>query len=319
MWVLPWAEARYGSEFHALRTRFPNDFAPAPEELAMPTIAAGDQYAVGSYTDEWGAIFTQATAGIIGEVKEPIITDDTWGDTGKVHVPRERLGFDRDAVREFARSSDRFVVSPVLARPFEQLQFLRGSENLYVDLADPPAGLGRFLETMHEFYCELTEAWAKSDIDGIWFMDDWGAQKSLLINPLQWRELFKPLYKDYIDIAHQYGKRALMHSDGHTAAIYPDLIEMGLDAFNSQLFCIGIDVAEQFAGRITFWGEIDRQYLLAHASVGEVKDAVRSVFNHLWRDGGCIGQCEFGAGARIENVATVFQEWDAISAQLSDG
>jgi hypothetical protein len=106
-----------------------------------------------------------------------------------------------------------------------------------------------------------------------------------------------------------------MHSDGHILAIYPDLIEIGVDAVNSQIFCMGVENLAPFAGRITFWGEIDRQHLLAHATPDEVEAAVHSVHTALWRKGGCIAQCEFGAGARPENVRRVFAAWDALTEQ----
>ena len=53
-------------------------------------------------------------------------------------------------------------------------------------------------------------------------MDDWGSQHGLLISPRTWRKVFKPLYKDYIDLAHSKGKKIFMHSDGFTAEIIPD-------------------------------------------------------------------------------------------------
>ena len=71
-----------------------------------------------------------------------------------------------------------------------------------------------------------------------------------------------PLYRDYIEIAHGRARKIFMHSDGHTLAIYPDLLELGLDAINSQPFCMGVEHLAPYAGRITFWGEIDRQHLL---------------------------------------------------------
>ena len=317
LWTLPWAAERYGPQFDQLVLDFPNDLTGAPEVLAKPTIARGDAYRVGTYVDEWGAIFTQAADGIIGEVKEPIVTDADWSDTTRVHIPIERLTFDRDAANDYCRESETFVLSPNLARPFERLQFLRGTEDLYVDLMDPPPGLKRFIGRMHAFSCEMVEAWAHTGVDGIMFMDDWGAQNALLINPELWRSIFKPLYRDYIDIAHTHGKRAFMHSDGHILAIFPDLIELGLDAVNSQLFCMGIDEVARYAGRISFWGEIDRQHILADASTDDVRAAVREVHEKLYCYGGCIAQCEFGAGARLENVRAVFDEWNQMDGTHS--
>ena len=86
------------------------------------------------------------------------------------------------------------------------------------------------------------------------FMDDWGLQKGLLMNPALWVEIFKPLYKDFIDIAHKNNKKIFMHSDGYILDIIPHLIELGLDAVNSQVFCMGLENLKQFKGKITFWG-----------------------------------------------------------------
>jgi uroporphyrinogen-III decarboxylase len=142
-------------------------------------------------------------------------------------------------------------------------------------------------------------------------MDDWGAQHQLLISPEMWRAIFKPLYAEYCEIIHGAGKFAFMHSDGHITAIYPDLIEIGVDALNAQLFCMDIEsLAERFQGRITFWGEIDRQQVLPFGTPNEVKAAVRRVRRALDDGtGGVIAQCEWGNDVPAENVAAVFEAW----------
>ena len=156
------------------------------------------------------------------------------------------------------------------------------------------------------------EIWAETDVDGLFFMDDWGAQRSLLISPTMWRELFKPLYRDYIDLAHSKGKKIFMHSDGYIVDILPDLIELGIDAVNSQLFCMGLDSLEEFRGKICFWGEIDRQHLLPKGSRADIENAVKEVYDHLFHTGGVIAQCEFGAGANPDNVRAVFEAWNSL-------
>jgi uroporphyrinogen-III decarboxylase len=145
------------------------------------------------------------------------------------------------------------------------------------------------------------------------FMDDWGAQRALLISPKMWRRIFKPLYKDYIDLAHSHGKAIFMHSDGYIADILPDLVELGLDAVNAQLFTMDIeDLGRRLAGKITFWGELDRQHLLPYGSLNEIDRAVRRVKAALYREGGAIAQCEFGVGARPENVYQMFKTWEEL-------
>ncbi len=44
-----------------------------------------------------------------------------------------------------------------------------------------------------------------------------------------------------MNIAHSHGKHAFMHSDGYVADIIPDLIEIGADVLDSQVFCIDLE------------------------------------------------------------------------------
>lgn len=312
LWTLPWAKEHYPSQLAEISARFPNDLVTAPGFRAVNLITLGDQYAVGTYIDEWGCIFENRQRGVIGEVKEPLLPD--WDSLHRVKPPDAALTIDREQVNAFCKSTDRFVLGGCCPRPFERMQFIRGSENLYLDLGEQPAGLFALIDRVHQFYLNEMELWAKTDVDGLMFMDDWGAQRSLLISPRQWRKIFKPLYKDYIDLAHQHGKFILMHSDGYTLDIIPDLIELGLDAINTQLFCMDIEeLGRQFRGKLTFWGEIDRQNLLSFGTPGEIDQAVRRVKDALYCNGGVIAQCEFGAGARPENVYQVYKTWEEIS------
>ena len=312
MWLLPWAEIHHGDMIKKIQTEFEEDIVTAPVSLKKPTVTKGDPYKVGEYINDWGCRFSNIHEGIFGEVKEALVKDEEWADMDNIHIPVEWLDFDVDEVNAFCRNTDKFVLSGHCPRPFEQLQFIRTTQELYMDLMDPSENMLAFMKKMHTFYCDLIEKWAKTEIDGIYFMDDWGSQQSLLINPKLWDEYFRPMYKDFIEIAKRYGKKTFMHSDGYTLDIYPRMIELGLDAFNTQIFCMGLDKLEQFKGKITFWGEIDRQHLLPEGTTQDIEKAVKEVYSRLWCDGGCIAQCEFGAGAKPENVYAVYQTWASL-------
>ncbi len=71
-----------------------------------------------------------------------------------------------------------------------------------------------------------------------------------------------------------------------------------------------------FKGKITFWGEIDRQHLLPEGSQQDVATAVKKVYKNLYSDGGIIAQLEFGPGAKPENVKTVFETWQSLSQEV---
>ena len=185
MWTLPWAERAYPREMQALRGRFPDDIGGVAPVLRQQPRTEGDMYAPGQYTDEWGCVFTNIYEGIIGEVKHPQIPaeDTQWETADHVRVPEELLSFEISEVNAACAQIEKFLLCGACPRPFEQLQFIRGTENLYIDLIDPPAGMLAFLRRMHTFYCDLLEKWAKTDVDALNFMDDWGAQRSLLIPP----------------------------------------------------------------------------------------------------------------------------------------
>lgn len=309
LWLLPWAEERYPREIARLRERYPDDLVTSPPFCLIPPLTRGEEHGPGTYVDEWGCVFENIERGMIGEVKSPVVR--TWSEAERVRTPEERLSVDAGRVNDFVSGTDKFVLAPTRVRPFEQLQYLRRPENLFLDLAERPKGLFRLLERMHDFYKRELELWASTEVDGLQIMDDWGGQHALLVSPALWREIFKPLYRDYAAIARRRGKYLFMHSDGFIADIMEDLIEIGVDALNSQLFCMDIeDLGRRFAGRLTFWGEIDRQRLLSWGSVEEVRKAVNRVRRALWRGGGAIAQCEFGPGARPENVEAVFESWE---------
>jgi hypothetical protein len=316
-WTLDWAGIHYPRELEEITRSFPSDIAGAPAFLRTPPPTSGSETEIGTFRDEWGCTFTNIQRGVIGEVHQPLVQN--WSDLERVKEPLGRLSVDVEQVNAFCRASDQFVTGGTCPRPFERLQFLRGSQNLYLDLAEESPEFFTLLDKVHNFYIKELELWATTEVDALNFMDDWGAQRRLLISPRQWRRIFKPLYKTYVEIAHTHGKKIFMHSDGHIFDIYPDLIEIGVDAINSQLFCMDIEkIGELYAGQITFWGEIDRQHLLPAATPAEIDVAVRRVYRALYRKGGVIAQCEFGAGARPENVRQVYQSWNDLSDESHD-
>jgi len=313
LWILPIASNRYQKEIDAILERFPLDI-----QFATGSATAGDpiqkqRWEVGKFKDEWGCVFENIQEGIVGQVKDPLIK--SLSDVKKVKPPYSLLKdkVNVEKIDNLWEETDKFLLGgDFLIDPFERMQFLRGTSQLYMDIVDQPPEFFELRDIVHEYNLKELELWTKTKVDGILFADDWGAQRSLLINPDLWRKLFKPLYKDYCELIHSSGKFAFMHSDGYIFDIYEDLIEIGVDAINSQLFCMDIEeIGKRFKGKITFWGEIDRQHILPSKNGEDVREAVRKVKKFLYDNrGGVIAQCEFGTGARPENVRAVFEEWE---------
>jgi uroporphyrinogen decarboxylase len=315
LWLLPWAENQFPEKVRELKRRFPPDILDAPNVYCPSPRVKGDPYEPGLYVDEWGSVFTNIQRGAIGEVRTPMVRD--IADWKEVKPPYETLpedyGAARDQVNRFCSETDRFIKAPCCPRPWERFQFLRSTENAMLDVLAPEEGAGELLSLIHRFYMQELEFWVTTDIDAVMFMDDWGAQTQLLVSPPLWQELFKPLYKDYCDIAHAHGKFAMMHSDGNITSILADLIEIGVDAVNSQLFCMDMEeIAGIGKGKIAFWGEIDRQHILP-GTPDAGRAAVREVAKHLYLEaGGIIAQLELGLRSNPDTAAAVYDEWERV-------
>jgi uroporphyrinogen decarboxylase len=310
-WILPWAEKKFPSECARLVKEFPDDIVPAAGMYTQPQKSSGNKYDEGNYTDEWGCKFINIQEGLIGVPSEPLVK--TWDDLKDLQPPEEMLAVDIDQVNAFCNATDKFTYSNSWVRPFERYQFIRTTELAMIDIALDCPEMKDLIEIIHNHYLKEVEAWAKTDIDAIGIMDDWGMQKGMIVSPEYFRKYFKPLYKEYVAIARHYRKYVFMHSDGNITDIIPDLIETGIDALNSQLFCMDIkELGKKFRGKITFWGEIDRQGILPNGSRADVEEAVNLIFNNLYLKGGVIGQCEFGPAARPENIFYVFESWNKV-------
>ena len=310
LWNLPGVELMRPRELERMRSLYPEDIAGTGFSYGRGTVTSGVPNRKGRYTDEWGSVWEAFEDGVVGEVRAPVLAD--WARLDTLRPPREILQGDWSAVDAARASSDRYILTGTSVRPFERMQFLRGTENLYMDMAWGDARFLRLRALVHEFFLDELALWASRDVDGISFMDDWGTQTTLLIDPAMWREYYKPLYAQYVRIIKKAGKHAFFHSDGHIEAIIPDLVEIGVDALNSQLFCMDIEgIGRRFAGKITFWGEIDRQKVLPFGTPSEVRAAVMRVRAALDNGtGGVIAQCEWGIRDPFDNIAAVFSAWD---------
>lgn len=312
LWCLPYIFKYRKDELAEVNRRFPGDITSPPYKYGVGKRSKGEENEVGQYVDSWGSVWHVAEPGVVGEVKEYPLVD--WNKLDSYKLPWEILEeADLSQVNKFCENSDKFILVGTQVRPFERMQFLRGTEDLFIDLAYGTKEVYKLRDMLHEFNVKEIQMWADTDIDGVSFMDDWGTQKTLLISPELWREFYKPLYKDYCEILHKKGKYVFFHSDGNIEQIYPDLIEIGINAVNSQLFCMDMEkLGDLYAGEITFWGEIDRQFILPFGTEQDVRSAVNRAANALIKNkrSGVIAQCEWGKNNPQKNIEAVFDEWN---------
>ncbi len=320
LWVLPWARQNHPQAVRDILADYPQDITVPQRPYRKSEHAHGDPYTEGEYTDEWDCKFKNVQAGIEGEMREPLI--ENLSDISNIKPPYEILPDDVESsvesINSFCRQTDKFTLAPTSARPWERYQFIRGTENALMDIAASDDNMRALLNKIHDFYIEEMKYWAKTKVDALFFADDWGQQKQMLVSPKTWRDIFKPLYSQYVRIAHDSGKFIFYRSNGYIIEILPDLIEMGVDAINCQLGCMPLDkVAEVGKGRVTFWGEIDRQNVLPASDPEIARQEVKRIAENLYDpSGGIIAQCQFGPAANPACIRAVFEEWERLHSEL---
>ena len=310
LWYQPGVKMFRTNELEQFLEKYLLDFKEPDYKYGRLACERGTVGEVGEWVDEWGCIWNVGEPGVKGEVKEAPLADCSL--VKSYNFPWNMLNqADFSKTNISCQTTDKFVKIQTRVRTFERMQFLRGTQNLLIDLGYKTKDVYYLRDMVHDFFKEEIKLWAKTDVDGIGFMDDWGSQRSLLISPDLWKSFYKPLYKEYCDICHTAGKYVFFHSDGYIEPIIPDLIELGIDALNSQLFCMNIEeIGAKYAGKITFWGEIDRQHILPFGTEGDVRNAVRRVRSALDENkGGVIAMCSWGVKDPRENIETVYDEW----------
>ena len=71
------------------------------------------------------------------------------------------------------------------------------------------------------------------------------------------------------------------------------------------------ELRDRFRGRICFWGELDRQWLLPRGTPAEIDATVAKSVRYFYTGaGGYICQCEFTLETPLSNIEAVFEAWE---------
>jgi uroporphyrinogen decarboxylase len=238
--------------------------------------------------DMFGVVWTREQKGDFGVVqdyplKEPSLAGYEFPepDEESIRAKCERLVACRDS---------RYTMYIIGFSLFERAWSLRGMEDVLVDFILNPEFVDELLDRIVEYNLKVVDLVAGYPIDCIFFGDDWGQQRGLIMGPEHWRNYLKPrLVRMYAHVRSK-GMKVAQHSCGDIREVFPDLVEAGMDIYNTfqpEIY----DVAEMkrlYGERVTFYGGVSTQRLLPKAAPAEVKAEVRRLMDVLGTDGGYV-------------------------------
>jgi uroporphyrinogen decarboxylase len=211
---------------------------------------------------------------------------------------------------------------------FEIAWYLRGMEQLLVDMIERPAMAWEIMRRVTDFYLGMLErviAVCGDRIDLIWTSDDIAHQRGRLMSERLWRELIAPHHERFNKRVHELGSRVMYHSCGAVRPFIPGLIDIGVDVLDVlQFSAAGMDPAEiksAFGGRLAFHGGMDVQTTLPQGTEEEVRMVTRERIDVLGCGGGYIlsPTHNIQADTPPENVVAMYDEAGSLEASGASG
>jgi len=258
----------------AVTSRYPALFPEGGLEPPRPeTLRAANSERV----DEWGCHWRYDLPGLDGIVIEEPLSD--WDSLHDWQSPEPPLPDQAtlDALKS-AQQANRLAIGSVGEHGFffMRLYYLRGFENLMIDVATKDARLDELVAIIEAYHQPIAQAYVRAGVDVLAFADDLGTQKACMISPAQFRRWLLPTYRRLFTPARQAGIHVYLHADGYVMDVAEPLLETGVSIVNPQDLVNGIGpIAETFKGRACILLDVDRQTVLPYGSPGDVRDLIR--------------------------------------------
>lgn len=208
--------------------------------------------------------------------------------------------------------------------PFEIYCWMTGLEQSLVNVLLAPDLVRAALERITDYFAaKMARALAVAGdlIDILYFADDLGGQRGLLLSRQAYRDVIQPYHSRLFRLGKTLAPHAavMFHSDGAVFDVLPDLIEAGIDVLEAvQIDAAGMAperLKAAFGRRLAFHGGIPVQSLLPSADVDTVYTEIQRIVRTFGRDGGYIAAPTHAiqVGTPPENVLAM------LCAVLGDG
>jgi uroporphyrinogen decarboxylase len=240
------------------------------------------------WRDQFGIVWNRTIDKDIGNVDEILLKEP---DLTGYRFPEPDLARNAASLEKLiAQYPDRFRHAGVGFSMFERAWTLRGMENLLTDMILHATFVDELLDRILDYNLQVIDHMLGYDLDCIRFGDDWGQQSGLIMGPRLWRRFVKPRMAIMYARVKDAGLAVMQHSCGAIQELFPDLIDIGLDIFNTfQPEVMDVHAIKREYGRhLTFYGGISTQQVLPRVGPTELKAHIRKMIAEIGSKGGFI-------------------------------
>ena len=223
----------------------------------------------------------------------------------------------RERALALRRDTPYAVVSGISGVVYEICWYMRGLENLFIDMMTQPDILEAIIDRTLRFWLDWFRLFldeAGDVVDVIMIGDDLTGQSGPLFSPKIYRSIIKPRQKELVRyIKSRTRAKIWYHTCGSVLEYLGDLVDNGIDILNPvQLSAKGMDpvrLKKEFGKTLTFWGGgIDSQHVLPRATPKVVREHVRRNIKAFKPGGGYVFNSVHNIQADVppENVVALF-------------
>lgn len=190
---------------------------------------------------------------------------------------------------------------------FESLWPMMGFARFSYYCRKEPELIHKLVETRKQAQLNILDKLEKLDPIAIFGGDDLGQKGRSMISPAVFRKYFKEPYREIFDRVHDMGAIIYIHSCGNMTDLLPDMIDAGLDGWQSLEPDSLIDhatIKKKYGDKFIFVGGINQSYM-TEPNVGpkEVETHVKEQIKKLGAGGGYVaGPAHDYLNVSLDNV-----------------
>jgi uroporphyrinogen decarboxylase len=157
-----------------------------------------------------------------------------------------------------------------------------------VEVAEHPERVAARELQATEALSPAIEPFAELGIDGVAIGSDYGYNSGPFVSPATFARVYAPAMKRQCDIVHGYGLPCLFHSCGNNRLILDQMVEAGMDAYQSIQPVERIEeIKALFGRRLSLWGGVSTD-TLARGTPDQVRNQTLFALQHAAAGGGLI-------------------------------
>lgn len=259
--------------------------------------------------DEWGIKWKKVKyeKGYYNEISEKPLQNATMDDLLRLKIPDARIESRYHEIASLLLKYEKeyAVMVDMSCTIFELAWYLRGMDNLLIDMVTDSEFVETLMDRILEFYIPAGKKIASMAVDIIWIGDDVGMQTGMILSPVMFRRYIMERYRLLISEIKRENPdiKIAFHSDGYITPIINDLIEVGVDILNPvQPKCMNpAEIKDKYGEKLCFMGTIDEQEVLPFGTIDDLAKEIDLRIGTIGYNGGLI----IGPTHNIQNDTSI--------------